>query len=198
MALNPFSIRFDQRKSDNSAYKEKFVSGSNLILITDNIGEVAGTREITASGASIGSLFVTGVGKLFDIVYAYTGVIGNVTGSLSGSTVTANTITANQITGTLYGTASNAATASYVPSGSNFDITVTYATSSTTSITSSYLSGSTAIAESASFLNLVLNFTASAPLSSTSSGLAGEVRMDNNFLYIYTGNYWKRYPVSVW
>jgi len=36
------------------------------------------------------------------------------------------------------------------------------------------------------------------PAHPTASGMAGQINIDNNFIYVYTGNIWKRVPVSNW
>jgi hypothetical protein len=85
---------------------------------------------------------------------------------------------------------------------------------STNSISSSYLSGSVATASNltvvqTSSLNIVTANTASivyfsltnsgsAPTNSTDSGLPGEMRFDNNYVYIYTNNAWTRIPKARW
>lgn len=117
-SIGPFSIRFDQRKSDNTAYKEKYVSGSNLIVITNNIGEVTGSKTILSA-------------------------------------------------------------------------TITELSSSTANIVN-------IVADSGSFIKLFLNNSSSAPTNSTDAGTSGEIRIDDNFLYIYTNNVWTRIPRSRW
>ena len=36
------------------------------------------------------------------------------------------------------------------------------------------------------------------PLSPTSSGMPGQINVDNNFIYVYTNQVWKRVPLSTW
>lgn len=88
------------------------------------------------------------------------------------------------------------------------------ASGSTSSISSSYFSGSVATASNltvvqTSSLNVVTANTASvvyfsltnsgsAPVNSTDSGLPGEMRFDNNYVYIYTNNVWTRIPKARW
>jgi len=85
---------------------------------------------------------------------------------------------------------------------------------STNSISSSYFSGSVVTASNltvvqTSSLNIVTANTASivyfsltnsgsAPTNSTDSGLPGEMRFDNNYVYIYTNNVWTRIPKARW
>ena len=32
----------------------------------------------------------------------------------------------------------------------------------------------------------------------TSSGMPGQINVDNNFIYVYTNQVWKRVPLSQW
>ena len=43
---NPRDIRFDQRNATNTAYIETYVSGSNLIVRTNDVGVVVGASTI--------------------------------------------------------------------------------------------------------------------------------------------------------
>ena len=69
---------------------------------------------------------------------------------------------------------------------------------------SGYISGSnvyvenTITADTGSFIYFNLNNTGSAPTNYTSSGMPGEIRLDNNFIYIYTNNVWVRTPIVRW
>ena len=36
------------------------------------------------------------------------------------------------------------------------------------------------------------------PVHPTASGMAGQINVDNNFIYVYTNNIWKRVPISNW
>jgi hypothetical protein len=85
---------------------------------------------------------------------------------------------------------------------------------STNSVSSSYFSGSVITASNltvvqTSSLNIVTANTASAvyfsltnsgsaPANSTDSGLPGEMRFDDNYVYIYTNNVWTRIPKARW
>lgn len=51
---------------------------------------------------------------------------------------------------------------------------------------------------SGSFVSFQLNTTASAPTSPTDSGLVGEVRLDDDYIYVYVNNKWKRIAVGIW
>jgi hypothetical protein len=39
---------------------------------------------------------------------------------------------------------------------------------------------------------------AQVPSSPTATGLAGQINVDNNFIYVYTNQVWKRVPLSTW
>mgnify|MGYP000172784867 CR=1 FL=1 len=85
---------------------------------------------------------------------------------------------------------------------------------SISSISSSYFSGSVvsasnlyvqttaslnyATVSTGSFSYLSINNTGSAPNSSSSSGSVGEIRFDNNFIYVYTNQNWLRVPIAQW
>ncbi len=210
--IGPFSIRFDQRKSDNTAYKETYVSGSNLVIITDTVGNVTGSKnlpDITASNASFGTIVSNGIARFFDIIYAYAGIVGNVTGSLSGSRVIATTVSASSIS-TTYLSASfisgTIASSSYAENANLLDgrDSTTYAsTGSNIFKGNQQVTGSVSISQSlntysASMFRLFLNDVSSAPTNATDAGITGEVRIDNNFMYVYTNNRWKRFPNSIW
>jgi hypothetical protein len=51
---------------------------------------------------------------------------------------------------------------------------------------------------SGSFVSFQLNTTASAPTNPTAGGLVGEVRLDDNYIYVYVNNNWKRIAVNLW
>jgi hypothetical protein len=70
-------------------------------------------------------------------------------------------------------------------------------------ISASVVSGSSVYGATGSFVNLNV-FTGSSPggggvpATPTAAGLPGQIEVDNNFIYVYTNNLWKRVPVSVW
>ena len=39
---------------------------------------------------------------------------------------------------------------------------------------------------------------AQVPSSPTAVGMPGQIEVDNNFIYVYTNNIWKRVPLSNW
>lgn len=107
-------------------------------------------------------------------------------------------------------TASNISASGYI-SGSSANFNALTSTNNIfTNVTSSnisasgYITGSnvyvenTITADTGSFIYLNINNTGSAPTNYTSSGMPGEVRFDNNFIYIYTNNVWVRTPIVRW
>ncbi len=231
-------IRFDQRNVTNTAYQEQYVNGNSLIIRTDTTGSVIGTStlegvaigtitpntanftNVTASNISASNsisassaffsldVLVSGVLKVFNKIYAYAGIIGDITGSLSGSNIIVNTITSSIITASniistnnnLFIVTSSIISSSTLISNNNTLVNVTSSNISA----SGYISGSnvyvenTITADTGSFIYFNINNTGSAPTNYTSSGLPGEVRFDNNFIYIYTNDIWVRTPIVRW
>jgi len=75
-------------------------------------------------------------------------------------------------------------------------------TATTGSIT--YITGALVTYVTGSFTTLTIS-TGSAPLGGgivpshpTASGMPGQINVDNNFIYVYTNNIWKRVPISNW
>lgn len=151
--------------------------------------------DVTTISSSYGyfglNAVVNGILKVFDVVYAYAGVVGSVTGSLSGSKVIVDQLTASNFS--VNKIALNEFTASSI--SSSYIIT-SQLTASNGNFTS--LSASAVTAQTASFNYLSINNTGSAPTNVTSSGLPGEIRFDNNFIYIYTNQDWLRVPIAKW
>lgn len=151
--------------------------------------------DVTTISSSYGyfglNAVVNGILKVFDVVYAYAGVVGSVTGSLSGSKVIVDQLTASNFS--VNKIALNEITASSI--SSSYIIT-SQLTASNGNFTS--LSASAVTAQTASFNYLSINNTGSAPTNVTSSGLPGEIRFDNNFIYIYTNQDWLRVPIAKW
>ena len=164
---------------------------------------------ISASSAFFSlDVLVSGVLKVVNKIYAYAGIIGDVTGSLSGSNIIVNTITSSLITASnIISTNNNlfVVTSSVISSSTliSNDNTLVNVTSSNISA-SGYITSSnvyvenTITADTGSFIYLNINNTGSAPTNYTSSGMTGEVRFDNNFIYIYTNNVWVRTPIVRW
>jgi hypothetical protein len=238
-------------------------------LTASNLSETGNTLTydgtVSSSAISASSAFfsldvlISGVLKVVNKIYAYAGIIGDITGSLSGSNIIVNTITSSVITAsniistnndlfvvtssvissstlisnnnTLVNvTSSNISASGYVSASfANFntltsvnniftDVTSSNISSSTlisnnnilVNVTSSnisasgYISGSniyvenTITADTGSFIYFNINNTGSAPTNYTSSGMPGEVRFDNNFIYIYANNLWVRTPIVRW
>lgn len=74
-------------------------------------------------------------------------------------------------------------------------------TSGTGSIT--YASGVLVTYTTGSFTTLTIQTGSSpgiglAPATATAVGMPGQIEVDNNYMYIYTNNVWKRVPLSVW
>lgn len=198
------------------------------------------SSAISASSAFFSlDVLISGVLKVVNKIYAYAGIIGDITGSLSGSNIIVNTITSSVITSSnitstnnnLFVVTSSVISSSTLISNNNTLVNVTssnisasgYVSASSadfntlasvnnilTNVTSSnisasgYISGSsvyvenTITADTGSFTYLNINNTGSAPTNYTSSGMPGEVRFDNNFIYIYTNNIWVRTPIVRW
>ena len=176
-------------------------------LLTYN-GTVS-SSVISASSAFFSlDVLISGVLKVVNKIYAYAGIIGDVTGSLSGSNIIVNTITSSLITSSniissnnnLFVVTSSVISSSILISNNNTLVNVTSSNISA----SGYITASnvyvenTITADTGSFVYLNLNNTGSAPTNYTSSGMPGEVRFDNNFIYIYTNNVWVRTPIVRW
>jgi len=112
--------------------------------------------------------------------------INNIITSISSSASTgSNTFNGNQIiSGSLVIVPSDVSS-SLSGSGGNITASNAYFTNSISS-------------PSGSFVSFQLNTTASSPTSPTDSGLVGEVRLDDNYIYIYVANNWKRIAVNLW
>jgi len=207
------------------------LTASNLTEV-DSLLTYNGTISSSAISASSAffslDVLISGVLKVFNKIYAYAGIIGDITGSLSGSSVITNTITASTITSSTIttdnaqingGNINNTVIGNITPSTGNFtNVTASTISSSIlisdnntlVNVTSSnisasgYITGSnvyvenTITADTGSFIYMNINNTGSAPTNYTSSGMPGEVRFDNNFIYIYTNNIWVRTPIVRW
>lgn len=141
--------------------------------------------DVTTISSSYGyfglNAVVNGILKAFDVVYAYAGVVGSVTGSLSGSKIIVNELTASNLS---------------IDKLSISQLTASAISASKGNFTT--LSASAITSPTASFNYLSINNTGSAPLNMTSSGSPGEIRLDNNFIYIYTNEKWIRTPIAQW
>jgi len=71
-------------------------------------------------------------------------------------------------------------------------------------ISASVISGSNIFGATGSFINLSVltgsapNTGSQVPTSPTAAGLPGEIAIDNNFIYVYTNNLWKRTALNIW
>ena len=242
-------------------------------LLTYN-GTVSSSAVSASSAFFSLDVLINGVLSVFSKIYAYAGIIGDITGSLSGSSVTTTTLSSSQISSTNIvtntlsasaitssiirtgnatidgGTINNTIIGNVTPTTGNFtNLTSSVISSSTlisnyntllnvtssnisasgyisassvnfinltsinnilTNVTSSNISASndvsasnvyvenTITADTGSFIYFNINNTGSAPTNYTSSGMPGEVRFDNNFIYIYTNNIWVRTPIVRW
>jgi hypothetical protein len=151
----------------------------------------SGQFVVTASNGNTsigGTLNVTGLTTLGQVsgssISAQTGSFANLV--IGGSSFANITVT-------------NLSTLNTV-SASNVDITGTLSVDGLTTL--GIFSGSNAnisnilTAYSASITNLQIGGTA--PSSTNDSGIAGTIRYDNDFAYIYTNGKWKRTPLSVY
>jgi len=87
-------------------------------------------------------------------------------------------------------------------SGSNNSVSSSYFSGSVVSASNLYVQTTASLnyatVSTGSFSYLSLNNTGSAPVSSSSSGSVGEIRVDNNFIYIHTNQNWLRVPIAQW
>jgi hypothetical protein len=139
---------------------------------------------------------------------------GSFTGSFTGSTLNVSSVTSSNISASNYISGSNIWGLSLVINGvaKVFDSVYAYAGitgslsgSSVTStignftyLTASSIRATSSIINTGSFNYLSINNTGSAPTNPTASGTIGEIRFDNNFIYIYTNQKWIRSPISLW
>jgi len=87
-------------------------------------------------------------------------------------------------------------------SGSNNNVSSSYFSGSVVSASNLYVQTTASLnyatVSTGSFSYLSINNTGSAPISSSSVGSVGEMRIDNNFIYIYTNQNWLRVPIAQW
>lgn len=85
---NARDIRFDQRNPTNTAYQERYVSGSNLVIVTDGSGVVTGVTIVPSSSYAITASYVENL--LADRIISENGqtflIVDNnsISGSVSG------------------------------------------------------------------------------------------------------------------
>ena len=162
---------FDSGSNQRSASLLWDGHNDNWITVDQNNSSSNVIVGPTASfGTNPGSLTANNIPKAYDAT-------GITTSSLSddGTTLryTGNVISASSITAS-YGTFT------YITGA-----LVTYVTGSFTTLTiatgSSPGPGNVAV-----------------PTNPTASGMPGQINVDNNFVYVYTNNIWKRVPLSTW
>ena len=93
-------IRFDQRNITNTAYQEKYVSGSSLVIRTDSTGSIVGTN--TLEGVPIGTITPSTANftNLTASVVSSSVFIGNFNGNISGSNISASSLSTTNLTST--------------------------------------------------------------------------------------------------
>lgn len=139
---------------------------------------------------------------------------GSFTGSFTGSSLEVSSVTSSNISASNYISGSKIWGLSLVINGvaKIFDSVYAYAGitgslsgSSVTAtrgnftyLTASSIRATSSVINTGSFNYLSINNTGSAPTNPTASGTIGEIRFDNNFIYIYTNQKWIRSPISLW
>ena len=139
---------------------------------------------------------------------------GSFTGSFTGSSLEVFSVTSSNISASNYISGSKIWGLSLVINGvaKVFDSVYAYAGitgslsgSSVTStignftyLTASSIRATSSIINTGSFNYLSINNTGSAPTNPTASGTIGEIRFDNNFIYIYNNQKRIRSPISLW
>ena len=161
---------FDSGSNQRSASLLWDGQNDNWITVDQNNSSSNVIVGPTASfGTNPGSLTANNIPKAYDAT-------GITTSSLSddGTTLryTGNVISASSITAS-YGTITNV-------SGT----LITYVTGSFTALT--------VVTGSSPSVGLQV------PTHPTASGMPGQIEVDNNFIYVYTNNIWKRVPLSTW
>lgn len=88
-------IRFDQRNVTNTAYQEAYVNGNSLIIRTDSTGSVVGVSSLEGVAIGLTSPSTANFTSVTATSVSSSTIIGNLSGSLSGSNITVNTITSS-------------------------------------------------------------------------------------------------------
>lgn len=183
-------------------------TGSQLIMNgqqTDFISPKYSVTSLANQGADYGnngvppgynvSLFTSADGITFNAWTSSNYAFDYKTGVLefSGSTVPSNRVyaTAYQYVGQYV--------SDIISSG---NISSSYFSGSTITASNLYVAQTASInilqANTASFVYFSLNNSSSAPTNSSDSGTPGEMRFDNNYVYVYTNNVWTRIPKARW
>jgi hypothetical protein len=176
-----YSIRFDQRNSTDTSYTEVFISGSGLILSTDQNGVLTGSKTTNVSSS-----------------YSYSSSV-----AVSSSFSATSSFTQTSSYAAFSDTSSIAINSTFASTASSINFQIATASFATSSITSSYFNGNSLstnnlTTNTASISFIFLNNTNNTPSSSFDSGTQGEMRLDANFVYFYVNNKWHRIPHSIW
>ncbi len=109
--------------------------------------------------------------------------------NISSSTISASNATITNVYNTYI--------SSSIISGSNLRIQLTGSITYATGVLVTYITGSfnTLTLSTGSYPGNAPGLVPNAP---TSSGMPGQINVDNNFIYVYTNNIWKRVPLSQW
>jgi hypothetical protein len=160
-------------------------SGDDLLVIVDSPAASPTTRKITLNNlfANVSSnvVFTNNVTASGNTSFSKLNVAGNTVANTISSIdliVTGNTI-ANNLT------SANLTSTSLTITGNTVANTIT-----STGLT---VTGNTIVN------NIFFANTTNTPANSTSTGVLGEVRVDNNYIYVCTStNNWKRSSISTW
>lgn len=151
-------------------------SGKNITnsLLSDN-----GTT-LSYTGTGISASQITSSTALHTTVFSTT---------LSGSFITSS----NALLTNVYSTTIS----SSLITASNLRVQLTGSITYATGVLVTYITGSfnTLTLSTGSFPGNAPGLVPNAP---TSSGMPGQINVDNNFIYVYTNNVWKRVPLSQW
>lgn len=173
-------------------------------IFTSNIS----ASSLTASNAWIVNLSSSAISAsigTFISVYATNVSASNLTASnISLSNISASRITSSN--GLILNLSSSAATitniysnyiSSSVITSSNLRVDLTGSITYATGVLITYATGSfsTLTVKTGSFPGTVPGLV---PTTPTSSGMPGQINVDNNFIYVYTNEVWKRIPLSQW
>lgn len=175
MAADPLSSRFSQRNLANTAYNEVFVSGSNLLVGTDNSGILTGLTIVPSSSYAISASYaLNSRSSSYAVSTSYATNAGNAgTTLITGSTYpitsswSLNAISSSYANSASYSLSSSYGLSASYAETSSYALSASYAFSASYSLSSSYsLSGS--YAYSASYA-VSASYASSASLAETAS-----------------------------
>jgi hypothetical protein len=176
-------IRFDQRNVTNTAYQEKYVNGNSLIIRTDSTGSVVGASTLEGVAIGIITPSTANFTNVTASVISASVFIGNLSGSLSGSSIITNNLTATN-SNLINITSSNISASGYISaSAANFN-TLNSNSSRLFNITSSNISASGQII-AAGFSGSVFGTSSWSNNSSTASYFGSG---SNNYFPFWTSN----------